>query len=657
MEAQSTLKECLKNGSCLNSMGRGERESRRGLPPGTATIGGMAASPLPVPSPVELLDLVRRYWGFDQLRPFQEEAIRAGIEGRDALVVLPTGGGKSLCYQVPPLVRETTDIVVSPLISLMKDQVDALEACGYPAVALHSGMTSQQRRKAWELLASGRCRLAFVAPERLVSSEFLHRVERLGIRHFAVDEAHCISHWGHDFRPEYRKLALLKERFPGASLHAYTATATDRVQEDILEQLRLQAPLRIVGRFDRPNLVYRVVPRRDLRSQLLEVLARHAGEAVIVYAPAREETRRLADFLKGRGLRAGFYHAGMGASERRQVQDQFAREQIDVIVATVAFGMGIDRSDVRCVVHSALPKSLEHYQQEAGRAGRDGLEAECILFFSPADGVRWASILEQGAAAAGSPPEVLQGALTRLLEMRRYCAPGRCRHRVLSEYFGQPYPGSNCQACDTCLAETQELEDGTREAQMILSCVARVGQRFGVGHVVDVLRGAQTEAIRKQGHHGLSTYGLLKTKSRSTLIHLVYQLLDQDLLVRTTSDYPVLKLNAASREVLRGERTVRILPVRTRKVRKTRHERDSWRGVDRILFDRLRALRLELARRRGVPPYVVFSDASLRDMARRRPRDPQEFLAVHGVGEKKLADFGVAFLEEIRHHHSKPPSR
>src|SRR6266403_1180062 len=354
----------------------------------------------------DILNVIRRYWGFSELRHLQEEAIRAGLEHRDSLVVMPTGGGKSLCYEVPAEVEQRTDVVVSPLIALMKDQVDGLRECGYPAAALHSNMDRAELQNTEAEIAAGQFRLVFVAPERLVSPWFLRLMERIQVRAFAIDEAHCISHWGHDFRPEYRQLAQLKIRFPSASLHAYTATATERVRTDIAEQLRLQKPTVLVGTFDRPNLVYRIVPRVDAQTQVLEVLRRHPGDAAIVYCISRNDTEAMAAALRRNGLRAAFYHAGMEADARRRTQDAFASEQTDVVAATVAFGMGIDRSDVRCVIHAAMPKSIEHFQQETGRAGRDGLEAECVLLYSAADVIRWDSLIEKTAANAEHPAEV-----------------------------------------------------------------------------------------------------------------------------------------------------------------------------------------------------------------------------------------------------------
>ena len=601
----------------------------------------------------DLLAVVKRYWGFDTLRPLQEEAVRAALDRRDSLVVLPTGGGKSLCYQAPPLLAQRTDIVVSPLISLMKDQVDGLRANGYPAAALHSGLEAGERTEAERFIASGDCRLAFVSPERLVTPWFLRTVEQLGIKTFAVDEAHCISHWGHDFRPEYRQLAVLKERIPGASLHAYTATATHRVREDIIEQLGLEDPAVLVGRFDRPNLTYRLIPRLELRPQVRQVLERHARQAVIIYCISRVDTERLAEHLIEHGHKAAHYHAGLDPQLRRRTQEAFANEELDVIVATVAFGMGIDRSNVRCVIHAAVPKSVEHYQQETGRAGRDGLEAECVLLHSPADVLRWQSLLDRSDAETTPDPSSRAASQSLLDEMRRFCAPGTCRHRGLSEYFGQDYEPpapDGCGACDVCLGETEGWVDGTQEAQMVLSCVARVGQSYGMGHVVDVLRGADTERTRSLGHSGLSTWGLMKTHGRKELMHLMFQLLDQRVMERAKGDYPVLLLNEGSLEVLRGERKVLLIPAKTHRVRTSKRDSDSWEGVDRDLFEELRGLRTELARERNVPPYVIFSDASLRDMARRRPATPEQLLEVHGVGAKKLADLGDAFLERIADH-------
>ena len=594
----------------------------------------------------DILATVRRYWGYTELRPLQAEAIKAGLEQRDSLVVMPTGGGKSLCYQVPAAVAQRTDIVVSPLISLMKDQVDGLRECGYPAGALYSGMPPHALRETEEQFAAGRYRLLFVAPERLLMPRFLQFAERVDVRAFSIDEAHCISHWGHDFRPEYRRLAEIKSRFPRASMHAYTATATERVRADIAAQLKLRNPAVLVGIFDRPNLVYRIVPRVDARAQVLETLQRHRGQAAIVYCISRKDTEAMASFLQANRLRAAFYHAGMEPDERRRTQDDFAAEALDVVAATVAFGMGIDRSDVRCVIHAAMPKSIEHYQQETGRAGRDGLEAECVLLYSAADVLRWESLMEKSAGDTDAAPEITAASRDLLDHMRRLCSGVHCRHRKLSEYFGQEYVKPNCEACDVCLNEVEGLADATVTAQKILSCVARAGERFGAEHIVDVLLGAQTERIRRWGHEELSTYGLMKGIARPTLTNIIYQLIDEGLLERTSDERPVLRLTAGSREVLRGNRTVRLLEPKT-KVKKTRFDEKSWESVDTGLFEALRNLRRQLADERHVPAYVLFSDATLRDMARVRPGSASALLGIRGVGERKLADLGERFLEAI----------
>ncbi len=602
----------------------------------------------PKPSKADqILETVRRYWGFDTLRPLQEKAILAGLDQRDSLVVMPTGGGKSLCYHVPPAVANRTDIVVSPLIALMKDQVDGLQACGYPAAALHSGITPEERREIEAGMTAGRYRLVFAAPERLLTPSFLSLLPRDGIGAFVIDEAHCISHWGHDFRPEYRQLATLKDRFPSASVHAFTATATPRVREDIVQQLRLDDPTVLVGCSDRPNLVYRVVPRVDVARQVLQVIGRHAKEAVIVYCISRKDTENMASSLRASGVRARPYHAGLDADQRRQTQDAFAAEQLDVVAATVAFGMGIDRSNVRCVVHAGMPKSIEHYHQETGRAGRDGLEAECVLFYSAADAMKWESLIHRSAAEASEPADVAEAAVEKLTHMRRFCSTALCRHKGLSEYFGDTYDRDGCGACDVCLDEIEGVADATVTAQKILSCVARVEQRFGVGHVVDVLVGADTEMVRRWGHQGLSTYGLVKETPRKALTNIVYQLVDQGLLARSDDEWPTLQLNDASLAVMRGEREVRLVQPQIKTARKTYVEEASWEGVDRGLFEHLRTVRREVAKERGVPAFVVFGDVTLRGMARLRPSSREALRSVRGVGDRKLKDFGKRFVAEI----------
>ena len=604
--------------------------------------------------PVEderLAGILSRWWGFESLRPLQADAIRAALAGRDSLVVMPTGGGKSLCYQLPPLVGDTTDVVVSPLVALMKDQVDALESIGYPAAAIHSGLEPDERRRIRDRLAAGDLRLLFTAPERLVNSGLLDLLAQVGVRRFSIDEAHCISQWGHDFRPEYRQLALLRERFPTASVHAFTATATPRVRDDIVSQLALKDPEVLVGTFDRPNLVYRVVPRTDRVTQTLAVLGRHAGEASIVYCISRKETERLAARLAAEGILARPYHAGLEARERHRTQEAFARETIDVVVATVAFGMGIDRSDVRLVLHTSLPKSLEAYQQETGRAGRDGLAAECVLLYSSADVFSWEALVRKSAEEsdleADEAARLVAAQVEHLHAMRRYAQAARCRHAALSEYFGQAYGPVACGACDVCLDETANLADSTVTAQKILSCVARAGERFGVRHICEVLRGARTDGVVRHGHDRLSTFGLLSAVDQRTAENLVHQLLDQELLARSGGDRPVIALNARSWQVMRGERPVVLLEPRAGKTRTAKADVDDWEGVDRDLFERLRRWRRRVAESRGKPAWTILDDKSLRAIAREKPASPAALLRCKGIGEKRLADFGAAVLDIV----------
>jgi ATP-dependent DNA helicase RecQ len=598
-----------------------------------------------------LRQVLAQHWGYSEFRPLQQEAMEAVLDGRDSLVVLPTGGGKSLCFQAPALVRPGLALIISPLISLMKDQVDTLVGNGVPAALYNSSLSADQKAAVVAGLRQARFRMLYVSPERLVgegSQGFLALLASSHVSFVAVDEAHCISQWGHDFRPEYRQLARLRELFPGTSLHAYTATATARVRRDIAAQLALRNPVEFVGAFDRPNLLYRVLPRAALKRQLLDVLARHRGDAGIVYCTSRREVDALAHWLTEQGVRALPYHAGLPDAERARNQDAFISERADVIVATVAFGMGIDRSDVRFVVHAGSPRSLEHYQQESGRAGRDGLEAECLLIYSAADAMRWRMMLEKNGE--------LTDANTNLLRhMERYAARVGCRHRHLSEYFGDRYDTPDCRACDYCLGELETVASPATVARKILSCVVRVGQRFGATHVTSVLRGHATEQIEARGHHKLSTFGLLSEASVAEVRGYIEQLIGAGLLQQTDDAFPVLGLTAAGVALLKDERACPDLTLaRQRTPRKdaprvrSRVEAESWEGVDRDLFERLRAVRLDVARARGVPPYVIFHDATLREMARLRPTTIGGLLSVKGVGARKAEDLGEMFLAAIR---------
>ena len=597
--------------------------------------------------------LLERVWGYERFRPLQLEAMQAILSGRDSVVVLPTGGGKSLCFQAPALVREGLALIVSPLISLMKDQVDALTASGVPAAALNSSLGARERGELLAKLQAGHYRLLYVSPERLVGEEsegFRRLLERCAVWCIAVDEAHCISQWGHDFRPEYRQLGRLRECFPGISIHAYTATATERVRRDIASELGLRQPQVLVGSFDRPNLIYRALARTNLRRQLEQILQRHRDEAGIIYCISRKEVEALAAWLQGLGYRAEAYHAGLSDSDRSRRQDAFRNERIDIVVATVAFGMGIDRSNVRFVIHAGAPRSLEHYQQESGRAGRDGLEAECALIWSPADFIKWRSLTAQGGAI---DPAVRQ----HLREMEAYAAGVRCRHRALVSYFGQSYEPSNCGGCDVCLGELERAEEPLLLAQKILSCVARLRRGWGTRHLTDVLSGKQTPKVLERGHQELSTFGLLRDLPGSEIRGYIEQLTELGYLSRTEDDYPVHLLAPKGVELLkrRGSeaplalyRQPRVARGVERALKIAPAAQQSWSGVDRGLFEALRELRLKVAAERGVPPYVVFHDKTLRELARQRPQTAEELLRIHGIGRRKAEDFGPAFLASIR---------
>jgi ATP-dependent DNA helicase RecQ len=614
-------------------------------------------------SDAALKEALHRVWGFSDFRPLQREAMHAVLDRRDSVVIMPTGGGKSLCFQAPALVdpleanaangataprstRRGFALVVSPLISLMKDQVDGLRVDGVDAAYLNSTLGAIERDAVMTRLREDRCRLLYVSPERLVgdgSQGFRRFLQQCGPRFIAIDEAHCISQWGHDFRPDYRQLGQLRDDFPGAALHAFTATATERVRRDIVNELRLRDPLVLVGSFDRPNLLFRVWRRGNLHKQILQVLARHERDAGIIYCSSRREVEALADWLKSEGRSAVPYHAGLPDEVRARHQDLFLDERVDIVVATVAFGMGIDRSNVRFVIHAGAPRSPEHYQQESGRAGRDGLPAECVLIYSGSDFLRWRQMLESNG-------EFTDSARGLLRDMERYASATRCRHRALVEYFGEAWAREECAACDWCLKELDAVADSTTVARKILSCVARVKQTWGIGHVADVLLGKASDKVVAARHTELSTFGLLKNESAAAVRGYVEQLVAEGLLLREGEKYPVIRLTNAGAVLLKGEgecvlyREVQPVVARTR----TRGRAEVGTHANPELFDVLREVRLHLAGERGVPPYVIFHDTTLRDMADRRPATMDDLHGIYGVGAKKAADFGDAFLDAIR---------
>ena len=584
---------------------------------------------------------LQKYWGYREFRPLQEEAMASLCAGRDAIVVLPTGGGKSLCFQAPAVTLGGLAVVVCPLISLMKDQVDALLECGVPAARIDSSLDPSERRDVMEQLRGHRLKLLYVSPERLASEPFSAFLHSLDLSFIAIDEAHCISMWGHDFRPEYRRLGSLREAFPKVAIGAYTATATEHVRQDIARQLHLRDPRVLVGSFDRPNLIYKTQPRHRIVSQVREVLDRHRNESGIVYCIRRRDVEQMAASLVANGYRAAPYHAGMSDEARKKNQDDFVAENIDTIVATIAFGMGIDKSNVRYVVHTGMPKSIEHYQQESGRAGRDALEAECCLFYSGGDYGIWKGLLGE------MDPQAREIALTKLSRMYSYCTQGTCRRRTILEYFGQKLDKTDCGGCDICLGHLDRIDDALVTAQKVLSCILRLGERFGGGYTAQVLTGSRDQRILENGHDTLSTYGLLSECDKRAVHDWIEQLVGQGF-AEKVGEYNVLHVTERGRQVLKGQVTPRLLRPARRPERKARVAADSWEGVDKGLFEALRELRASLARQRSVPAYIVFGDAALRDMARRRPSTLGDFLQVKGVGTQKCKQYGSVMVQAIR---------
>jgi ATP-dependent DNA helicase RecQ len=585
-----------------------------------------------------------KFWGFDRLLPLQKEAMVCVLQRRDSIVVLPTGGGKSLCFQAPATILPGLTLVVSPLLSLMKDQVDSLAESGVPAARLDSTMSTPERSGVFRQVRERKLKLLYVSPERLMAEGFIDFLKGSGISSVAIDEAHCVSMWGHDFRPEYRQLRILKESLPGVPVGAYTATATPVVRQDIQEQLGLTDPQLLVGWFDRPNLLYRVRRRHNLHKQVTETLDRHEGESGIIYCIRRADVDEMCAELAARGYRVAPYHAGMTAEERKTNQDAFIQDNVDTIVATIAFGMGIDKSNVRYVVHAGMPKSLEHYQQESGRAGRDGLEAECLLLFSGADYLIWKSILQD------SEPQTRDIALAKLGRMSHYCNGALCRHKEILAYFGQSLESANCRACDICLGEIEGIADALVVAQKILSGVLRQGQRFGADYTAGVLTGSREERIVSNRHDQLSTFNILSGQSKPAVRDWIEQLADQEYLERA-GEFSVLKITEKGLRVLKGlEQPLLLSPAKKKAAPKPSIELDSWDGVDRGLYEELRALRRKLAEKKALPAYIVFGDAALRDMARKKPSTPQAFLCVSGVGEKKLEQYGTIMLDAIRRY-------
>ncbi|GAA3709331.1 ATP-dependent DNA helicase RecQ [Oceanisphaera sediminis] len=595
-----------------------------------------------VPIPDTPQAVLQQVFGYQSFRDGQQEIIDTVIAGRDALVIKPTGGGKSICYQIPALLRPGLTIVVSPLISLMKDQVDTLVANGVAAVYINSSLSREEMLRHFAAMRRGELKLVYVSPERLLQHEFMERIGELELGLFAIDEAHCISQWGHDFRPEYAALGRLKQWFPHIPVMALTATADEATRQDMLSRLSLTEPLIHISSFDRPNIRYTLVDKFKGIEQLLRYVAEQPGHCGIVYCSSRKRVEEVAERLLARGHKAASYHAGLPLELRQSVQERFIRDDLDIVVATVAFGMGIDKPNVRYVVHYDIPKNIESYYQETGRGGRDGLPAEALLLYDPGDVGRVRRLLENS-----DNEQQVQVELYKLNVMAAFAESLTCRRQVLLNYFGE-YQREPCGNCDICL-DPPKSYDGTEDARKALSCVYRVGQHFGVIYVVEVLRGADTQRIREHGHDKLSTYGLGKDKSQEHWVSVIRQLIHSGLLTQNITRNMVLQLTEAARPILRGEAGLQLAEPRLVRVKqKDKGEAVLSRPEDRALFKELRQLRKQLAVEADVPPYVVFSDATLTELARYRPKTEPELLGINGVGQRKLERYGEAFLALLR---------
>ncbi len=599
----------------------------------------------------DLHALLKENFGYETFRPLQEGIIRDSLAGRDVFALLPTGGGKSLCYQLPALAREGLTVVVSPLIALMKDQVDGLQANGIAATFLNSSLAQGESRPRLRGLHNGEFRLLYVAPERLMLSGFLEDLQRWNVNLIAIDEAHCISEWGHDFRPEYRQLANLRGLLPGIPIMALTATATDRVRGDIVEQLKLHEPGEYVASFNRPNLTYRVIPRNRAYDQAFDFIQSRANESGIVYCASRKATETLASRLNDDGLNARPYHAGLSPQERAANQEAFIRDEVKVICATIAFGMGIDKPNVRFVMHYDLPKNVEGYYQETGRAGRDGLPSECLLLFSPGDVVKHTRFIDEKP-----DPREQEIARQQLQQIVHYAESSRCRRIELLDYFSEPFPEDNCGACDNCLSP-RETFDGTVAAQKFLSCLVRIYRhgRFstGLNHVVDVLVGANNERVRKWGHEQLSTYGIGGEHKKAEWAAIGRELIRLGYVAQTTGKFSVIQITQQGADALADRREIQLTRPAAAPEPKRRQVGDIT--CDEVLFEALRKLRRRIADELNVAPYIVFSDVSLRWMAREYPTSGREFARISGVGARKLNEFGSPFMAEIARHLQNHP--
>lgn len=588
---------------------------------------------------IELQQRLQQYFGYSTFRPLQENIIGDVLEGKDVFVLMPTGGGKSLCYQLPSVMKGGTTVVVSPLIALMKDQVDGLVANGIRAVYLNSSLSMDQQHAVMQRVRKAQVSLLYVAPERLVMDSFLELLNYTQVNFFAIDEAHCISQWGHDFRPEYRQLDILRKRFPDKPIIALTATATPRVKQDILDRLGITQAAIYQGSFNRKNLSYTILRKSNSFRQLFSYISRHRGESGIIYCQSRKAVEQLALRLQENGIKALPYHAGLPNDIRKENQEKFIHEDADVMVATIAFGMGIDKPNVRFVIHYALPKSIEHYYQETGRAGRDGLASECVLLYSYGD----VFFYERFIAEKQDEEEraISKAQLQRMLE---YAESNICRRALLLQYFDETFSEQNCKSCDNCLT-TKETFDATVLAQKILSCVYRTGQRFGIMHIIGVLTGSKAQNILDRDHHLLSTYGIVTNYDKATLRLFMYELIQYGYLSKSKDQYGILSLTPKSAVVLKGTQKVSLTKPEMQ-IQTTQTEQPDMQ-YNQTLFNRLRSLRKEISDKQNLPPYIIFGDKSLKEMAVYFPQTTEQFSMIYGVGEEKLQKYGDQFIKEI----------
>ena len=594
-----------------------------------------------------LPQLLKSTFGYATFRPLQREIIEANLVGEDVFALLPTGGGKSLCFQLPALARDGLTVVVSPLIALMKDQVDALQASGVAATFLNSTLGAEESRSRLRGLHRGDYKLLYVAPERLMLAGWIENLKTWNVSCIAIDEAHCVSEWGHDFRPEYRQLAKLRTALPDVPMMALTATATGRVREDIVTHLKLRDPQTFVASFNRPNLTYRVVPKDEPAKQIINFVRKREHESGIIYCASRATAERVAESLAGRGFLARPYHAGLDAAERARNQEMFLRDDTRIICATIAFGMGINKPNVRWVIHHDLPKNIEGYYQETGRAGRDGLPGDCLLLFSPGDIAKQTHFLDEI-----TNEQERSIARAQLRQIVHYAESSGCRRAELLQYFGETFPLNNCGACDNC-AEPRESFDGTIVAQKFLSCVFRIQQasRFGAGlnHVIEVLTGAKTDKITRWGHDQLSTYGIGGELSRPQWASIGRELMRLGYVGLGTGEYATLELTAEGMAVLRARTPITLTKpaADAPKSRRVAPRREGDIDCDEILFEKLRTLRKLLADERKVPAYIIFGDNTLRALAREYPQSLSDLEGIPGIGEKKRAEFGEVFTATI----------